>query len=118
MAEQSSRALNTLQDANTRVIQLAGLPPAPDAKAVVYWNPETQEVYFNPGTLPPAPEGKEYQLWAIANNTPVDAGLFHVTGGGAHPMKHIGAASAFAVTLEPAGGSPTPTGEMYVLGKL
>jgi anti-sigma-K factor RskA len=118
MAQKTSRTLNTLQDANTRVVQLAGLPPAPAAKAVVYWNPETKEVYFNPGTLPPAPEGKEYQLWAIADNTPVDAGLFHITTGGAHPMKPIGAASAFAVTLEPAGGSPTPTGEMYVLGKL
>jgi anti-sigma-K factor RskA len=118
MAQGTTRTLNTLQDANTRVIQLAGLPPAPDAKAVVYWNPESKEVYFNPGTLPPAPEGKEYQLWAIADNTPVDAGLFHATTPEAHPMKPVSAAQAFAVTLEPAGGSATPTGEMYVLGKL
>jgi anti-sigma-K factor RskA len=118
MAQQTTRTLNILQDANTRVVQLAGLPPAPTAKAVVFWNPETKEVYLNPGSLPPAPEGREYQLWAIADGAPVDAGLFHAATQEARPMKPVSAASAFAVTLEPAGGSPTPTGEMYVLGKL
>ena len=118
MAQQTSRALNILQHAHTRVVHLAGLPPAPNAQSVVFWNPDTKDLYFNPGTLPPAPEGKEYQLWAIAGDTPVDAGLFNATTAEARPMKPISAANAFAVTLEPAGGSPTPTGEMYVLGKL
>jgi anti-sigma-K factor RskA len=73
--------------------------------------------------LPEAPAGKTYQLWAIAGgNAPVSAGVFSVDPSGAgsltvRPLPGVSTVSAFAVTLEPAGGLPAPSGEMYLLGK-
>ena len=64
------------------------------------------------------PSGKQYQLWAIVDGKPVDAGLI-TDCIGLCKMKRIDRAQAFAITLEKAGGSPTPTlTEMYVFGKI
>lgn len=101
-------------------IQMNGLDPAPEARAVVFWNAATAEVYLNPGSLPTPPQGKQYQLWAIVDGKPVDMGVFDTaTRQAIQKMKATGKASAFAVTLEPKGGSPSPTLEqMYVLGEV
>ena len=80
----------------------------------------------SPGCRRPAvqtPAGKTYQLWAIAGkNPPVSAGVFGVdakgTGGlRVAPLSGVGKVDVFAVTLEPAGGLPAPSGEMYLAGK-
>jgi anti-sigma-K factor RskA len=74
--------------------------------------------------LPPAPEGKAYELWAIAGkNAPVPAGVFTVDATGAGslrvpPIRMEGTVDTFAVTLEPAGGVAAPTGAMCLAGKL
>src|SRR5438093_525097 len=73
--------------------------------------------------LPPAPEGKTYQLWAIVGKSPpVSAGVFTVDAGGTGslrvpPLTGVGKVDIFAVTLEPAGGLPAPSGKMYLAGK-
>jgi anti-sigma-K factor RskA len=73
------------------------------------------------GAMPQA--GKSYELWAIAGtNAPVSAGVFSVDASGTgslavRPLPGVSTVNAFAVTLEPAGGLPAPSGEMYLLGK-
>jgi anti-sigma-K factor RskA len=112
------QSLAVLTNPTYQTVAMKGLAPAPDAQAVVYWNPATEEVYLNPGSLPTPPSGKQYQLWAIVDGKPVDAGVFDTTGQQLQKMKEIENASAFAVTLEPAGGSPSPTmDQMYVMGE-
>lgn len=112
------QTLAVFTDPDYNTISLQGLAPAPDARALVLWNPLTQEVYLNPGSLPPAPAGKQYQLWAIVDGKPVDAGIFDASGALLRKMGEIKNASAFAVTLEPAGGSVSPTlDQMYVMGE-
>jgi anti-sigma-K factor RskA len=114
--------IGILRDPATQVVALAGLPPAPGARARMMWHAQAGGVFVATG-LPAAPEGKAYQLWAIAGtNPPVSAGVFGVdaTGTGSlavHPLPGVTTVNAFAVTLEPAGGLPAPTGEMYLLGK-
>ena len=54
------------------------------------------------------PTGKQYQLWAIVDGKPVDAGVINNCIG-LCKMKKIDHAEAFAITLEKEGGSPTPT---------
>jgi anti-sigma-K factor RskA len=113
------QALAVLTDPGYQTVAMQGLDPAPTAQAVVYWKAGNAEVFLNPGTLPQPPAGKQYQLWAIVDGKPVDAGVFD-TGEplALQRMKDISNASAFAVTLEPAGGSPAPTmDQMYVMGK-
>jgi anti-sigma-K factor RskA len=111
-----------LRDPTTQVLTLAGLPPAPAARARVMWHEKAGGIFVATG-LPAPPEGKVYQLWAIAGgNAPVSAGVFGVDGSGAgslavRPLPGVTTVAAFAVTLEPAGGLPAPSGEMYLLGK-
>ena len=111
-----------LRDPATQVVALGGLAPAPTARARMMWHEKAGGIFVATG-LPAPPEGKAYQLWAIAGgNAPVSAGVFSVDAAGAgslavRPLPGVTAASAFAVTLEPADGLPAPSGEMYLLGK-
>ena len=111
-----------LRDPATQVVALAGLAPAPTARARMMWHAKAGGLFVATG-LPAAPEGKAYQLWAIAGgNAPVSAGVFTVDASGAgslsvRPLPGVATVNAFAVTLEPAGGLPAPSGEMYLLGK-
>lgn len=107
-----------LQDLSTKRINLAGQPTSPNAKAMIYWNTNTNEVYLSSLKLPVAPAEKQYQLWAIVDGKPVDAGLIEDT---THllKMKSFGKAVAFAISLEAKGGSTTevgPKGTIYVMG--
>lgn len=117
---QTSSDLAVLRSTANRLVEMKGLPVAPAAAARVYWNPSTKETYIDPGTLPPPPPGKQYQLWAMHNSQPVDAGVIDRNGERiVQRMKDVAAASAFAVTLEPEGGRPEPTiDQMYVAGEL
>lgn len=119
--DQVAEALSIVRDA--RVVTMNGLPIAPGTIARVYWNQRSGHVRLDPGTLPSPPAGKQYQLWAIVAGKPVDAGLLPLpSGADATPflaMKDVADAQAFAVTLEPKGGSNTPTGDaMYVMGSV
>ena len=113
--------INVMSDKNSLPVVLKGTPHAPDALAKIYWMKNTGEVYVDPSNLPSAPAGKQYQLWAIIDGKPVDAGMISTKQGIYHiqKMKTFGSAQAFAITLEKAGGSLTPTmDEMYVIAKI
>jgi anti-sigma-K factor RskA len=112
--------LNVMSDKNAIPIVLNGTRQAPDALAKIYWMKNTGEVYVDPTNLPAAPEGKQYQLWAIIDGKPVDGGMITTKNGIYHiqKMKSFGHADAFAITLEKAGGNPTPQGEMFVMAKI
>jgi anti-sigma-K factor RskA len=106
-----------LKDPMYKVVELKGQKAAPDAKAMVCWCPEEKKVYVEVDKLPAAPAGMQYQLWAIVDGKPVNEGML-TDGKGMHRMLDVDNAQAFAVTLEKAGGSPTPHGDMYVMGAL
>jgi anti-sigma-K factor RskA len=104
-----------------RVI-MNGTANAPEALASVYWNQNTQEVYLSIQNLKTLAQEQQYQLWAIVDGKPVDMGVFDGPAGGTAlsglvKMKNVGKAAAFAVTIEPRGGKPSPSLEtMQVLG--
>ena len=114
-----SRELAIYASDDFNEIKLQGLAIAPEAGATVFWNRNSNEVFLNPANLPEPPQGKQYQLWAIVDGKPVDMGMVtSEKNGGLLKMKEIENAAAFAITLEPAGGSPSPTMEqMYVMGE-
>jgi anti-sigma-K factor RskA len=111
-----------LRDPATQVVGLAGQPASPEARARMLWHATAGGIFVAAG-LPPAPPGKAYQLWAIAGqNPPVSAGVFTVDARGTGslqvpPLPGIARVDVFAVTLEPAGGLPAPSGAMYLVGK-
>ena len=113
--------IDVMSDKNSLPVVLKGTAHAPDALAKIYWMKNTGEVYVDPTNLPAVPAGKQYQLWAIVDGKPVDAGMISTEKGiyRIQKMKSFGSAQAFAITLEKAGGSPAPTmDQMYVIAKI
>jgi len=116
---QAENTLQILRDPFTQSISLKSTQENLAAVGTVYWNSESKEVFFDNSKLPAAPAGKQYQLWALADGKPIDAGLVALTSSPMQRMKEIPQAQAFAVTLEPAGGNATPTLEaMVVMGNI
>ncbi|UKJ08336.1 anti-sigma factor [Solitalea lacus] len=102
-------------------IHLASTPSFPGNGVMVYWNAKNADVMIDMLNLPENDNNHQYQLWALVNGKPVDAGVFDVKKGEKtmFKMKDIKGAQAFAITLEPRGGSPNPTMEkMYVKGNI
>jgi len=120
--ERERALVGLIRDPATQVVTLAGLEPAPSSRARMIWNAPTGGLLVASG-LPPTPEGKTYQLWAIAGkNAPVSAGTFDVDAQGTArlrvpPLSGVDKVDVFAVTLEPAGGLPAPSGKMFLAGK-
>jgi hypothetical protein len=112
---QMENDLAILKDPTYKIVELKGLKPAPDAKAMVCWSPQDKKVYVEIEKLPAAPQGMQYQLWAIVDGKPVSEGMLS-PGSGLHRMIDVENAQAFAVTLEKEGGNPAPKGDMYVMG--
>jgi hypothetical protein len=106
-----------------RITPLAGTDKSPQAAGKILWNAQEKKAFFYASNLAAPPEGKTYQLWMIAGNKPIDAGIFTVGPDGSGFLKvpslsEADKAQKFAVTLEPAGGVPQPTGDMHLLGSL
>lgn len=100
-------------------VRLDGTPNAPGSVAQVYWNADTRELFLRVQNLKQLAADNQYQLWAIVDGKPVDAGVFNATVTGLIKMKDIGGAAAFAVTIEPRGGNDKPTLEtMQVIGNV
>ena len=112
--------INVMTDKNSLPVVLKGTPAVPDAQAKIFWMKNTGQVYVDASNLPAVPDSMQYQLWAIIDGKPVDAGMISTEKGIYHiqKMKSFGHADAFAITLEKAGGSPTPKGTMYVIAKI
>ncbi len=119
---QKEETLRLLSDPQVRLVSLAGLPPSPGAAGRLLWNPVTRTGLLLTSGLPEVPRGRAYELWAIAGKEAVPAGVFTVEGGRAllrlPPLPEAKTFDKFAVTLEPAGGVPQPTGPMHLIGSL
>ncbi|MGH9222198.1 MAG: anti-sigma factor [Vicinamibacterales bacterium] len=114
----ASSRLAVVAAADAVAVRLAGQPPSPNATGRVIWSP-TRGLVFSAANLPPLPQGRVYQLWAVAAPAPVGVALVTPDGGQADVITTVPAGvmpTAFAVTIEPEGGSPGPTGAMYLLG--
>lgn len=113
--DRTSDILEVLASANSQIIDLEGRDLAPDSKARVYWNTESKKAYFRMQELAQLTEDQAYQLWAIIDGKPVDAGVLRADGSLELAKSFSGIASAFAVTIEPRGGSSEPTLDQMVL---
>jgi anti-sigma-K factor RskA len=91
----------------------------PMVYATIYWDTTSKDVYLMVNNLPKPASDKQYQLWALLDNKPIDLGMVEARQDRLlYRMKNVQNAQAFAITLEPKGGSPTPTSTPLVLSKL
>ncbi len=112
------KELTVFSDPSTRFIKLKG---ANNLLMLIAWNPDINKLFINKKAshLPENDKDHQYQLWAIRKLKPVSLGVFdvHKTDSLMESMASIDHATAFAVTLEPRGGSEKPTlKQMMVMG--
>jgi anti-sigma-K factor RskA len=101
-------------------VDLAGQTPAPRAVGRAFWS-RSRGLVFAASALPPLPAGRTYQFWVVTANQAISAGLVQPDErGGATAFfatpPDIPAPVAMALTIEPAGGVPAPTGDKYLVG--
>jgi anti-sigma-K factor RskA len=120
IASAMANELALLKQPDTKKTILKGLDSTSNLLATVYWNKNSNAVYLTVDTLPEPAMDKQYQLWAIVDGKPVDAGVFELNNMDTLvKMKSIVSAQAFAVTLENKGGSASPTlTAMCLLGNI
>ncbi|MES2645383.1 MAG: anti-sigma factor [Bacteroidota bacterium] len=115
-------SFNMVKDPAVKQVVMGATPAKPGSMATVYWDSRSKDVYLLVNNLPKPASQKQYQLWAIVDGKPVDAGMVDLSGSQDNMllrMRNIPEAQAFAITLEKEGGSSSPTMEaMYVLGKV
>jgi len=103
-------------------VDLAGQPVAPHAAARAFWS-RSRGLVFTASNLPALPAGRTYQLWVLsAEAPPFGSGLIlkpdadgRVTRVFQTPAD-LPKPTAMAVTIEPEGGVPAPTGDKYLVG--
>ena len=102
-------------------IDLAGQPAAPSASARAFWS-RSRGLVFTASNLPAPPPGRAYQLWVLtAQPAPISAGMLRPDASGRVNARfdtpsNLPRPVAMAVTLEPEGGVPSPTGDKYLVG--
>jgi len=106
---------------NVKAVSLAGSDVAKRASGFLLYDPRTQKVWLYSMNLPENPTGTTYQLWAIRDK-PISIGTFEMdTGQTSHllvkKVLSFTEAKRFAVSLEPSGGRPQPTGQIYLLSQ-
>jgi anti-sigma-K factor RskA len=124
VAADHERLLALLSSPGVTVVSLTGTEHAPHAGARLLWDTRRGEWTVLAHNLPTLPAGKAYQLWFLtAAGTPIPSGTFHLDPhqrGMIHtrlPAGRVDIAGA-AVSLEPEGGVPQPTGPILLVARL
>ncbi|GAA4817145.1 anti-sigma factor [Litoribaculum gwangyangense] len=129
---QIEKSKNSLEEANTLItvlrddritqVPLEEQGKFPSTYAKVYWDKNSNRVFLDAQGLPEPPEGMVYQVWSLKLSplTPTSLGTidsFKTDANKIFEIENTNESEAFGITLEPAGGSETPTMEqLYTLG--
>jgi len=125
LSQQQTRTLEAKNEVlfapDMQRVDLAGQPVAPASTARAFVSRHSG-LAFAANQLPALPAGKVYQLWVIPQGqSPVNAGLLAPDASGHASLffempADMPPAAVIAVTVEPAGGVPAPTGEKFLVG--
>lgn len=120
---QNRHLLELFTAPDTIQVSLAPMPGHAGVHARVQYS-RRRGLLVYAGDMPAPPARHCYELWLIpmAGN-PINAGVFHADASGRATvmMSSLPAGvepKAFAVTIEPEGGMPKPTGEMVQMGAI
>jgi anti-sigma-K factor RskA len=106
---------NVLEQSDARLVTLDG---GGDGRVRVAWSGGAERAVLLADDLPEAPEGMAYELWLIDEQGPVPMNVLDRADGGEIRDAIVidGDAdrkpTAWGITLEPAAGSATPTGDI------
>ncbi len=122
-AEQQAQIEQVLAPLN-RILTMKGVT-AQNASAKIVWDVPQQRWLLQVYDLPAAPTDKDYQLWYVTKDAKLSAAVFRPDARGRYTVRlelpanvNAETLAATAVTLEPKGGVPQPTGQFYLLAQL
>jgi anti-sigma-K factor RskA len=107
-----------------RVVNLAGQGANSNASGRIFWDQSRRRWLFYASNLPPVSSDKSYQLWFVPSaGNPVSASVFNTDRNGTAEVdipvpQNVDQLKAAAVTTEPAGGLPQPSGSFALLGAI
>ncbi|MGB0880259.1 MAG: anti-sigma factor [Polaribacter sp.] len=119
---EAEKLMAIFRDKDIISVPLAGQTVSPNSYAKVYWHKKTENIYLDAKGLPDPPKGKVYQVWSLKLSplTPTSLGTidtFTTDNNKIFTINNANESEAFGITLEPEGGSETPTLEqLYTLG--
>ena len=104
--------IGLLVSPDVQAVSVSGSGPAPSAK--YFFDRRAGRIVIAASSLPPAAQGRTYQLWGIeSGKPPVSLGTFNTDSSG-RALASVAVPAGLriavtAVTDEPSGGSPQPT---------
>lgn len=120
----AAETVRVLRSPAVRIVALSGTPSQPQATARIFWDQSRRTWHFYAADLRQAGPGRTYQLWFITPaQEKISAGTFDVDPQGEASLEvaippGLDAVAVAAVTDEPAGGSPQPTGSIHLAGSV
>ncbi|MBI4853105.1 MAG: anti-sigma factor [Acidobacteria bacterium] len=93
------------------------------ASGKALWDTDQNAWQFYISDLPNAPKGRTYQLWFITDKELISGGTFQTNEKGSMELRLATPRNCknileVAISLEPIGGSETPTGAIYLSGPI
>lgn len=116
------RTLNAILEPGVQLVPLTSSGEQPPG-IQLFWDRRRNTAVLHAFRLPPAAEGRAYQLWLIRNGQPVPSQVFNSEPDGHALVEGITIPAepgieAYAVTQEPAGGSTQPTLPILLFGRV
>ena len=124
--DRKEQLLDVIAAREVKLVVMGGLDPSPDGYGKIIWDTENQQAVLQLANIPAPPADKDYQLWLIKDDqSPISAGVFNFEQSSEElffKVEQLNEApspeqNVFAVTLEPKGGVPQPTGSMFLFGQ-
>jgi anti-sigma-K factor RskA len=107
--------VSMMMNPSIKMCKLMGQKGSENSTVMLAWDMKSNKVFLVRPNLPAPPDGMQYQLWAIVNDKPMDAGVFDIKNN-MQELKTVPLPKAFAVTLEKKGGNSAPTSDIKVMG--
>jgi hypothetical protein len=120
---EANNLLEIIRSKDYKSVSLPGnIDVAPQAYATVYFNADDNTAYLDVKGLPAPPKGKVYQVWSLIMDplTPRSIAVldsFEESATKFFKVENVPHPEAFGITLEPEGGSESPTlSQLYTIG--
>ncbi len=107
-----------MREPDARLLTLDSGEGATTGVVKVAWSASDRRAVLLADGLPEVPDGSAYELWLIADGVPRPMRVLEPADDGVlRAVVDVDAApEAWGITIEPEGGSPTPTGDILFLG--
>lgn len=106
-----------------QTVQMLGTEFSPGAQGLLVISPDGQNGSLVVDQMPPLKDDQDYQLWLIKSGIRTSGGVFHSYADGygvlwIHSDEPLISFEEIEVTVEPSGGSPAPSSDKIITGKI